>query len=129
MTTEQFRPGRWFRSWQRLFIVASAVLLGGYVFGVLWHVQAVPDIGLYCVFRPIVNRVDPRFLDPSSARNPDRLRGATIVSVGAKAVETWPQLVRELERLEQATYAESATLPDGGPDDAVRVDGVEWVRV
>jgi transcriptional regulator with GAF, ATPase, and Fis domain len=116
-------------TWQKSLILLIALMVGGYVVGVLWQVQAVPDIGLYCTFRPVVNRVYPSYLHPIGDGSLPQLVGATIEQVGTKRVETWPQLLRALEGLEQVHYVEHPKLPSDGLDDYVRLDGVDWVRV
>lgn len=119
-------PRRWINRTQ-LFIVAVAILLGGYVLGVLWHVQAIPEIGFQFAFKPIIDRYDATFLEPGFSRLGE-LRGGTIEQVGDQHVETWPQLLRALENLEKVRYPERESLLE--PDlNYAKVDGNEWVRV
>lgn len=119
-------PSRWINGTQFL-IVAVAILLGGYVFGVLWHVQAIPEIGFQFAFRPIIDRYDPAYLEPGFAHESE-LRGGTIEQVGEYHVETWPQLLRAIKSLEEARFPERENLSDRELSYA-KVDGTEWVRV
>ena len=123
MTRTNFRA----QLWTRGLIVLTALLLGGYVFGVLWHAQGVPEIGFQFSFRPIIEHVDSIYLDPAFGGR-DELRGATVIQVGDRNVETWPQLVRALEGLEQVPYVDRDSLSEVHGNYA-RVDNVEWVRV
>src|SRR5688572_1324857 len=113
-------------TWQRALILGSAVLLGGFVVGVLWYVQSVPDIGLHCTFRPKVNRVDPRYLRSVDGEALPDLTDATIEEVGDRQIETWPQLHRALEGLEHADYVEIDALRAGLATPYVRFGGSEW---
>ena len=49
-------------------IAGATLLLGSYVIGVLWHAQAVPEIGFQFVFRPVIDRYDATFIDPAFSR-------------------------------------------------------------
>jgi transcriptional regulator with GAF, ATPase, and Fis domain len=110
-----------------LAIAGATLLLGSYVIGVLWHAQGVPEIGFQFVFRPVIDRCDTAFIDPSFARTSE-LIGGTIEQVGDRSVATWPQLLRALEALDRASYPDRSSLQDS-EDVYARVDGEEWVKV
>jgi transcriptional regulator with GAF, ATPase, and Fis domain len=115
-------------TWQKILILGSAAWLVVYVGGVLWHVQTMPDIGLHCTFRPVVNRIYPEYLRSADGRPVPDLVGAVIEQVGSQRVETWPQMLRALESLEKLG-SEPAERPAGGHADIRSEDGADWVRV
>jgi hypothetical protein len=93
----------------------------------MWHVQGVPEIGFQFSLKPVIDQFDPRHLEPAFQHSA-ALHGATIVQVGDRPVQTWPQLVRSLENLEQETFLERDSLGSADSNYA-RFEGAEWVRV
>jgi transcriptional regulator with GAF, ATPase, and Fis domain len=122
---DRFKP-RVRLTWQQAFIILASALVGAYAAGVLWYVQAVPEIGVHCNFRREVNRVYPAYLRADDGQPTPDVLGATVEQIGTTEVRTWPQLLRIVTRLEEAAY------PDEGTDPSslyVRRDGQPWVRL
>src|SRR5947209_7619462 len=125
-----FHLGR--TGWQRIVIVATAVLLGGFVTGLLWHIHTLPEIGLQCTFTPRVQTVYEDYISwPRPSGTHHRLEESTIIRVGAAPVENWSQLLRALEGLEKKNPAEfvGSEGPPAGEELYGRWDGEKWVRV
>lgn len=116
---------RW--SWVHVAIILSAVMLAGYVAGVLWHVQGVPEIGFQFSLRPRIDQIDVQQIDPAYV-GVESLIGATVVQVGDQPVQTWPQLVRALESLEGQQFSDTESLASAKSSYA-RIEGADWVRV
>src|SRR5581483_8735132 len=116
-------------TWQKALILASALLVCAYVVGVLWQVQAVPEIGLHCSFRPVISTYDTGYLRAADGQPIPELTGATIEQVGDRMIGTWPQLLRSLEALERVSFPEHEGLPAAGGGNYARYDKEEWVRV
>lgn len=110
---------------QRVLIVSGAVAAAVYVVAVLLHVQGVPDIGLHCTFQPIVTRVDPARIRPVANDVIPSLLGSTVQQVGDRIIETWPDLLRALDRLDEKNFANEPN-PSGGYS---HFDSFDWVRV
>src|SRR5262245_39552591 len=83
------------RSWRTFLLFVAGILACVYALSVLAYVQSIPDIGLRCAYSPVVNVVDPNFLR-GDAPSPMALRECTIVELGGRPVDTWPQLLRAL---------------------------------
>src|SRR5437660_592961 len=96
-------------TWPQAFIVLTSALVCAYAAGVLWYVQAVPEIGLHCNFRREVNRVYPAYLRTDDGQPVPDVLGATVEQIGATEVRTWPHLLRTVTRLEEAAYPDEAT--------------------
>src|SRR3979411_2295152 len=106
-------------SWQKALILSVALLMGAFVAGVFWQVQSVPEIGLHTTLRNVVNRADPDYLR-STDREPrpdlrDSLREATYEQIGDERIDTYPQRLDAIGKLDTVEFAETVELPrDGG---------------
>ncbi len=116
-------------TWQKVLVLGSALLVTAFVVGVLWHVQVVPEIGLHCAFRPVVNRFYPDYVRCADGRPVPDLEGARVEQIGVAPVETWPHLLRALEGLEQTPFVDRSELPADGTVPYVHWDGADWVWV
>src|SRR5205814_96824 len=116
-------------TWQKSLVLGSALLVTGFVVAVLWHVQAVPEIGLHCTFRPVVNRYYPDYLRVPDGANLPNLEGARIETIGSTPVQTWPHLLRALEDLKQVPFVERDQLPADDRTPYVHWDSADWVWV
>lgn len=120
-------------TWQKALVLSAALLVVGFVGGVLWQVQSVPEIGLHTTLRNVVNRADPDFLrcmdGPPPAELRTLLREAAYEQIGDDRIETYPQLLDARARLGSARFVERDGLPSRGPDNYVRWNSADWVRV
>ncbi len=93
---------KWFQSsggWLRdpahrryLQILAAALLVCTYAGAVLAYVVLTPEIGIRCAFSPVVNQFYPQFL--FSEDHPGLQPGDTILQVGTRPIQSWPDLIR-----------------------------------
>jgi transcriptional regulator with GAF, ATPase, and Fis domain len=103
---------------RRLFILVAAGLVLLYAFSVFWYVLAIPDIGLRCAFSLDIQRAYPGFFDLPEGQTYTDLEGKTIVQVGDRPVDNWPQLLRtliELPRGEPVRIELARRDDPGGP--------------
>jgi transcriptional regulator with GAF, ATPase, and Fis domain len=119
-------------NWQRVFIIVTAVFMGGFVGAVLWHISVWPEIGLQCTFTPRVSGVyDEYIVWPRGETGTRRLEDSTIVQLGDAEVRTWRQLLWALEGLEKKTDSDFVETkgPPSGDDVYARWGGDKHVRV
>jgi transcriptional regulator with GAF, ATPase, and Fis domain len=109
-------------------LVLAGLLVCVYAIGVLCYVLSLPDIGLRCAFKTELSYVynqyrwtTPRPLLTAEQRatdEPPQLleqalalphRGDLVLTVGGKAIEVWPRLLRALIDLEPAPNGVSST--------------------
>jgi transcriptional regulator with GAF, ATPase, and Fis domain len=122
------------RARYRLLIVVAAILVSVYAFGVLAYVIATPEIGVRCVFSPVVNHFYSEFLDPPD-QEPIR-EGDTVVAVAGHPVKDWSQYMRKLTHLldDPAIPGDEATLRNAVNNETTEpshllIDGRHVVRV
>lgn len=115
------------RARHHLAILVTSLVVLGYAAGVLAYVVITPEIGVRCAFKPVVNQFFPEFLYPDDQKPIDV--GDTIVMIGRRPVENWPQLLRVLLDLksERAEQVEASAWPL--PPVAVLPDGQRIVQV
>src|SRR5438477_5074058 len=120
-------------SWQKALILSVALLMGAFVVGVFWQVRSVPEIGLHTTLRNVVNRVDPNFVVTADGHELDglkeTLKEAEYEQIGGERIETYPQRLDAISSLSEAKYVEKDRLSADGPDNYVRWDDADWVRV
>src|SRR4051812_40703492 len=64
-------------SWRKALLITGGVLICVYAAGVLWYVHDFPDIGLRCMFSPVVHRVHDGYVQSTDAQPPPNLEGYT----------------------------------------------------
>jgi transcriptional regulator with GAF, ATPase, and Fis domain len=116
---------------RRVFIVLASIFIAGYCLAIFSFVLSIPDIGLRCAFKPIVNRVFPEYVFDTEGQDARELVGATITKIGSDRVENWPQVLRVLNQLrrDNSEPIDDASQMSAGEFVHVRLDGTEWVRV
>ncbi len=105
---------------RRLSILLAALLVCLYAVGVLGYVLSIPDIGLRCAFSLEVQRAYDGYFELPSGQHYRDLEGKTIVRVGDRPVENWPQFLRtllDLPRDQPVPVVLRST--DGGPDETL----------
>src|SRR5713101_927698 len=86
--------------WRKSLLGLAGILVFLYAVSVLWYVVSIPDIGLRCVFSTKVNRLYPRYLvHEESGLDPEP--GDTVLQLGDRPIDTWPQWLRTLTDLEK----------------------------
>jgi len=113
---------------RRLAIVVATFLACAYALGVISYVMQTPEIGVRCVFSPVVNHFNSEFL---CADQQPLQEGDTIVELGNQEVSNWAQFLHKLAELRHEN-GEPATLADLSRKSAAPhliVDGQEIIRV
>ncbi|HEY1378874.1 MAG TPA: sigma 54-interacting transcriptional regulator [Gemmataceae bacterium] len=123
----------WSWSWQKVLILTVALAMGGFVVGVFWQVQTLPEIGLHTTLRNVVNRADPDYLRTAdglpSAELKDVLKEAAYEQIGDERIETYPQRLDAIKRLDRKNFAEGDRLSPRGGGNYVHWNDADWVRV
>src|SRR2546423_1899208 len=114
-------PSWW--SWQKVVILTVAIAMGAFVTGVFWQFETVGEIGLHTTLRNVVNRADAENLrtadGQAGSEMPEILKEATYEQVGDQRIETYPQRLDAIARLDQVNYVERDQLRDKGPTNYV----------
>src|SRR5205807_2537409 len=83
-------------SWRKLLLILAGILVCLYAVSVLWYVQWNPDIGLRCAFHPTIQHAHHEYARTDNGRFRPPESGDTIVQVGDRPVESWPELLKAL---------------------------------
>ena len=106
------------------------MLLCVYAVAVFSYVVSQPDIGIRCALTPTVNHLFPEYLHSSEAEALPELREWTIVQIGNRRIETWPQFLRAPRQIAQEAIEAEGTEALRDPNFThVLSEGKEWVRV
>jgi transcriptional regulator with GAF, ATPase, and Fis domain len=113
---------------RRMAILVSACLACTYALGVMSYVMRTPEIGVRCVFSPIVNHFDSDYLYADQQK---LLEGDTIIELGNQKVSNWAQILHKLAELrhEKGETAAAADLSDDSAPPHLVIDGQEVIRV
>lgn len=122
---QRFRNYRQSMAAFRSLIICGAVAAALYVVAVLWHVQAIPEIGLHCTFYPTVTRVDIERIRSRSGEPLPPLIGMVVERVGDRRVETWPDFLRAIEQLDRVDFSHDPT----SAVNYANFDSADWVDV
>jgi transcriptional regulator with GAF, ATPase, and Fis domain len=96
---------------RRCLLVIAAFLVCLYALSVFWYVLSIPEIGLRCVFKPVIARVYPGFVRLPDGVPAPELEGKTVVQLGPYAIETWPEMLHALEALSGEPPEETVEKP------------------
>jgi transcriptional regulator with GAF, ATPase, and Fis domain len=105
-------------------LIVTTVLVCCYTVSVFWYVYKFPDIGLRCMFEPVVQKVHDGYVrgfEGTPAPDGD-LEGYRIVQVDDRPIELWPQLLRALRDL-------SARDPVVFVEDLAQAQGHTFVKL
>ncbi len=114
---------------RRLAIVVAAFLACAYAVGVISYVMLTPEVGVRCVFSPVVNHFSSEFLDPKDQQ--PLQEDDTIVQLGDQPVSNWAQFLHKLAELrhENGTLGTTEDLTDELADPHLIVNGQDVIRI
>jgi transcriptional regulator with GAF, ATPase, and Fis domain len=114
---------------RRLAIIVAALLVCSYALGVLCYVMLTPEIGVRCIFSPVVNHFSNEFL---YSKNQEPLQeDDTIVQLGDQPVSNWSQILHKLGELrrEKGVPGTEGDLRSSSAKPHLIVDGHELIRI
>jgi transcriptional regulator with GAF, ATPase, and Fis domain len=112
--------------WGKGLLIVAGALVCFYALIVLWVVHSAPDIGLRTAFDSQVRGFAGQCLPIEAAPEP----GDRVLSVGAKQIETWAQLLRSVQGLRDEIPEPVEALPaDGDQQTYVQLNGHNLVRL
>ena len=117
-------------AWRKAILVGAGLFICGYAVSVLWYAQSFPDIGLRCMFSPVVHRVHDGYVRGADSHPPPDLDGFTIDQIGPYPIDSWPTLLRSLILLDTKDAAVPvADLTQAGERTFVRLGNEKLVQV
>src|SRR5438445_13291477 len=84
---------------RRIVLAIAGAIACLYSIAALVYVHTVPDLGIRSAFNPTVRRFDGICLDKSGNISLEPEEGDSIVQVGSRNVQTWPQLLQATRSL------------------------------